>query len=86
MSPKEVNRDKSGEIVSSAMEKTREIVTSAAANVGGASPDSVDVDAHASSKDTSAPSDTSGIMTKQEAERLYDSSIEHEYAKREGGA
>ena len=91
MSSKEISQKQSQEVdksQSSAWQSTKETVTSAAANVGGAFNFSGGLSASAGShkKTTTTTSGGGQQLSKEQADRLYEERMEDEYAKREGGA
>jgi len=73
---------------SSAWQTTKETVSSATANVGGAFNFSGGVNANAGSykKKTTTVSGGGQQLSKEQADQQYEERMEDEYAKREGGA
>ena len=89
MSSKEVSQKQSQDVdQSSAWTTTKETVSSAAANIGGAFNFSGGLSANAGAykKKTTTTSGGGQEMSKAEAAERYEELMEDEYAKRDGGA
>jgi len=91
MTSQEVSQKQSQQVdnsQSSAWQTTKETVSSATANIGGAFNFSGGLNANAGSykKKTTTVDGSGQELSKEEADRQYEERMEDEYAKREGGA
>ncbi|KAK5945398.1 hypothetical protein PMZ80_002603 [Knufia obscura] len=91
MASQEVSQKQSQEVDNSqsgAWQTTKETISSASANIGGAFNFSGGISAGANShnKKTTTVNGGGQQLSKQEASQQYEERMEDEYAKREGGA